>query len=439
MIQSLRICVSIFVLFATVGSGATTTAHDFIPGPPQTRPILIENAVVHLGNGTVRADHSLLFDDGVIVEVARKIKTPPKATVIPGKGRHVYPGLIDSFTDLGLREITAVDVSVDSTERGDQNPNVRSWIAFNPDSELIPVARAGGVLLAHVVPGGRLIQGQSAVMQLDGWSVDEMKLAAPTGLCISWESIVPSGDDPKELAKKYDEKIKELAEQLNTASRYRDAVASDPNTTTDIRLESWVPVINGERPVFVYAERFAAIEAAVRFFTSREIPIVICGGSDAMYCADLLIEHDIPVILKGTYRLPRRRHDSHDALYALPKQLHKQGIRFAIAGEGPGYPGGASNVRNLAYHAGAAVSHGLPREQAVHAITGAAAKILGLGDRIGTLEAGHDATLIIADDDILESFTQVTHAYIQGRAVDLNSRHRQLFDKYKQKPAAVKP
>lgn len=427
------------VLLVTVAWSVQGRAHDLVPGPPQTRPILVEDAVIHVGDGTVRRGHSLLFNDGLVIEVARSIKKPPKAIVIPGDGRHVYPGLIDSFTDIGLREITAVDVSVDTTERGDQNPNVRSWIAFNPDSELIPVARAGGVLLAHVVPGGRLIRGQSAVMQLDGWSVEDMKIAAPTGLCLSWESIVPSGDDAKELAKKYDAKIKELDEQLDTARRYRDAVASDSHTATDVRLESWVPVINGERPVFVYAERFAAIDSALRFFTSREIPMVLCGGADAMYCADLLVEHDVPVILKGTYRLPRKRHDSHEALYALPKQLHDQGIRFAIAGEGPGYPGGASNVRNLAYHAGAAVAHGLSREEAVKSITGSAAEILGLGKQVGTLTAGLDATLIISDGDILESLTQVTHAFVQGREVDLSNRHRQLFDKYKQRPVARQP
>ena len=144
-------------------------------------------------------------------------------------------------------------------------------------------------------------------------------------------------------------------------------------------------------------------------------------------------------ILKGTYRLPRNRHDSHEALYALPKQLHDRGIRFAIAGEGPGYPGGASNVRNLAYHAGAAVAHGLSREDAVQSITGTAAEILGLDDRVGTLTIGHDATLVVTDGDILESLTQVTHAFVQGRAVDLNNRHRQLFDKYKQKPTAIEP
>lgn len=437
MMNSRRIFASRLVLAIAVVWCRPAFTHDLVPGPPQTRPILVEDAVIHLGNGTVRRGHSLLFDDGIVVEVARTIPKPPKTLVISGKGRHVYPGLIDSFTDLGLVEITAVDVSVDSTERGDQNPNVRSWSAFNPDSELIPVARAGGVLLAHVVPGGRLIRGQSAVMQLDGWSGDDMKLAAPTGLCVSWESMVPSGDAPKELAKKYDEKRKDLEDVLDTARRYRDAVESDSNTATDVRLESWIPVIEGRRPVFVYAERFGAIVSAVRFFTSRDIPIVICGGADALHCADVLLEHDIPVILMGTYRLPRNRHDPHSALYALPKQLHDRGIRFAIAGEGPGYPGGASNVRNLANHAGAAVAHGLSREDAVKSITGTAAEILGLDDRVGTLTVGHDATLIISDGDILESLTQVTDAFIQGRAVDLNNRHRQLFNKYKQKPPSA--
>ncbi len=420
------------IVFSAWGCG-DAGAHDIVPGRPQTRPILIEHATLHIGDGSVKKNTSLLFDDGVITRIGDGGDRPQKTLVIDGHDKHVYPGLIDALTDLGLREITAVDVTVDSTERGDENPNVRSWIAFNPDSELIPVARAGGVLVAHVVPGGRWIRGQSAVMQLDGWTAKEMMIEAPSGLCINWETMVPRGSDAKANAKKYDEGIDKIDNLLDQTRRYRDQRAADGTTPSDVRLESWIPVVDGQRPVFVHADRMATIEAAIQFFTSREIPMVLCGGADAMHCVDAIQAHDIPVILIGTYRLPRHRHDAYDALYELPAQLHKAGVRFAIAGEGSGYPGGASNVRNLPYHAGVAVAYGLDREQAVRSITGSAAEILGVADRIGTLAADRDATLIIVDGDVLESETNVVDAYVRGRKVDLRSRHRQLYEKYQQK------
>lgn len=422
-----------FCLACSWCGGSAVEAHDIVPGPPQSQPILIENATLHIGDGSIQRDASLLFADGVISRVGSGNDRPENTVVIDGRDKHVYPGLIDAFTDLGLREITAVDVTVDSAEQGDENPNVRSWIAFNPDSELIPVARAGGVLIAHVVPLGSWIRGQSAAMQLDGWGNKYMVVKAPIGLCVDWETMVPRGRDAGENAKKHDEQLAKLDELIEATRRYADNRAADPNAPTDVRLESWIPVVEGTRPVFVHADRMAAMTSAIQFFTTRQIPMVLCGAADAMHCVDALKSHDIPVILIGTYRLPRHRDDAYDALYQLPAQLHEAGIRFAIAGEGSGYPGGASNVRNLPYHAGAAVAYGLEREQAVRSITGSAAEILGIADRVGTLAADKDATLIIVDGDVLESQTNVVDAYIQGRKVDLRSRHRQLYDKYQQK------
>jgi imidazolonepropionase-like amidohydrolase len=287
------------------------------------------------------------------------------------------------------------------------------------------------------------MQGQSSVLQLDGWAAEDMLISKSTGLCLNWESIVPRGSDSKANAERYDEAIERLVELLDQVKRYGELINAKTDGTdsdlvdkappTDIRLESLLPVISGERPVFVQADRQASIESAIRFFTARQIPIVICGGADAMLCVDSLTEHDIPVILVATYRVPRRRHDAYDAMYTLPAQLHKAGVRFAITGEGSGYPGGASNVRNLPYHAGAAVAYGLPREQAVVAMTGSPAKILGIDHRVGTLAEDHHATLIVTDGDVLEPETQILEAYVEGRRVDLNSRHTQLYKKYQQK------
>lgn len=419
---------------ATFGTLGVSIGNDQIPGAPQTNSILIRDATIHRVDAPTIERGSLLLSDGKIVAIGESVDVPKDARVIDGQGKHVYPGLIESMTDLGLREILSIDESVDSQERGDRNPNVRSWVAVNPDSELIPVARAGGVLIAHVSPGGNFVRGQTAVMQLDGWSASEMNLLAPAGLSVNWESMMPGDETGVKTAQKRDQKLKELDDWIESARRYgeaRDAGAIP--VASDLRLESMLPVIRGARPIFVEANRQSTIESAVAYAASHQFRIVICGGYDAESCAALLKRFDVPVLVAGTYRLPLRRDDAYDASYTLPERLRKLGVEFAIGGEGPGYPGGSSNARNLPYHAANAVAFGLPRDEAIRAITLSAAKILGVDDRIGSITVGKDATLILCDGDILETATHVSDAWVQGRDVDLTSRHTMLFEKYKKK------
>ncbi len=407
------------------------TAHDQVPGEPQQRPILIRGAHIHCVDAATIENGSVLFDDGRIVAVGKSVEAPEGADVIDATGQHLYPGLIESMTDLGLREILAVDVTMDSNELGDRNPNVRSWVAVNPDSELIPVSRAGGVLIAHVSPGGRFVRGQSAVMSLDGWTAKDMNLRAPAGLSVNWESLQVRDKDPVAEAKKRDEKLKELDEWFDQAARYQ--AAQDSNQPSDLRLAALQPILSGDLPMFVEANRQSTIESAIAFAVRRQIKLVIYGGYDANECADLLKRYQVPVIIAGTYRLPLHRHDAYDAPYTLPQRLRKSGVKFAISGEGPGYPGGSSNARNLPYHAANAVAYGLDRDEAIRAITLSAAEILGVSDRIGSIAGGKDATLVVADGDILETESNVTHAFVQGRRVDLSSKHTMLYEKYKKK------
>ncbi len=417
------------VWLSTAGS-----AHDQIPGRPQQQPILIRGATVHPVDGATLTEASVLFEEGRIGAVGKNIDPPPSTQVIEAEGQHVYPGLIEPLSDLGLREINAVDATVDTTEYGQDNPNARAWVAVNPDSELIPVTRAGGVLLANVAPQGRYLRGQSAVMQLDGWTASEMILRAPSGLSVAWESIQPRDSDDKALAKKREEKFRELDDLLDQVRRYRDRRRStSQEVPSDIRLESLIPVVEGELPLIAEANRQPAIEAAVAYAQSQGLNLVIFGGYDAEACADLLVQHQVPVILAGIHRLPQRRDDPYDAPYTLPERLRQAGVRFAIGGDGPGGPGGAANARNLPYHAATAVAYGLPRDQAIRAITLAAAEILGIDDQVGSINVGKHATLIVTDGDVLESESNVTHAWIQGREVDLRSKHTMLYEKYKQK------
>lgn len=406
-------------------------AHDQIPGQPQTRPIVIKKATVHPIDRPTIDGGWVLLEDGKITGIGTAVAVPEKAIEIDGTGKHVYPGLIESVSDIGLREISAVGATDDRIEHGERNPNVRSWVAVNPDSELIPVGRAGGVLTAMTAPLGSWIRGQTAVIHLDGWTADEMAILAPAGLYVNWSAMHPREDKDKT---KQEKQLADLDALLDEARRYRDARAARPdNTPSDLRLESLEPVIAGQRPLIAEANRQAEIESAVAYAQAQDLRLVIHGGYDAAACSGLLKQYHVPVIIGSTLRLPLRPDDPYDAPFTLPERLQSLGVKYSIAGEGPGAPGGSSNLRNLPYHAAVAVAYGLRHEHALRAITLSAAEILGVDDRIGSLTIGKDATLIITDGDILEIETQVTDAYIRGRKVDLGSRHTMLFEKYKKK------
>lgn len=425
-------CTCMAALLTAVTS--TAIAHDQIPGAPQTQPILIRGAWVHTIDGPDIEVGSVLLNEGRITAVGKSVEAPQGAVVIEAGGQHVYPGLLESVTDLGLREISAVEETDDRTEFGSENPNARAWVAVNPDSELIPVARAGGVLIAMAAPRGRWLRGQSAVLQLDGWTVAEMSLLAPAGLYVDWSAVHPSDDDDAKRVERREEKLAEFDALLDQVRRYGQARADRPESTpTNTRLESLLPLVSGELPLIVEADRQSEIESAVAYGVSHGLRVIIYGGYDAERCAAMLKQYDVPVILASTYRLPLRRDDPYDASYTLPDRLRRAGVSFAIGGPGAGSPGGAASARNLPYHAAVAVAYGLPQQDALRAITLSPAEILGVGDRIGSITVGKDATLLIADGNILETETHVVAAYIQGRKVDLGSRHTMLYEKYKKK------
>ena len=423
------------ILFVVIWLGVgVVLGHDQIPGAKQDGPIVIRGATIHPIDAPEIETGSVLFVDGVITAIGKTIEVPETAMVIDGPGKHVYPGLIESVSDIGLREISAVPATDDRTEFGRRNPNVRSWVAVNPDSELIPVTRAGGVLVAMTAPRGRWMRGQTAVIYLDGWTVKDMAVLAPAGLYVDWRAMRPSDDDPKEQREKREAKFAELDALFDEARRYQEGRAERPDVTpSDLRLESLLPVLSGDRPLIAEANERHEIESAIAYSQSQGLRLVIYGGYDAESCARLLKEFKIPVIVGSTYRLPRRRDDPYDASYTLPDRLRRAGVKFAIGGTGAGSPGGAANARNLPYHAAVAVAYGLPHQEALRSITLSAAEILGVSDRIGSLSIGKDATLIVTDGDVLETETNVTAAFIQGRQVDLGSRHKTLYEKYKLK------
>lgn len=408
--------------------GSVLLGSDQIAGAKQKKPIAIVNATLHTVSGETITGGTIVLQEGKITELGSSVTVPADAQRIDAAAGHVYPGLIDPISNIGLTEIDSVRATVDSRETGLLNPNVRAAAAFNPDSELIPVARANGVLLGVSAPAGGLISGRSALMMLDGWTWEDMTLKADVGMHVNWPRSSTGGGGGGGVGA--DSELKLLSTTFDQAERYRAAAGSSTLPKFDARLAALSPVLEGKLPLIVAATRATQIRSAVAFAKQRQLRLVIYGGFDALECQELLLAEKVPVIVAGVYRLPTRRDQPYDDAYTLPARLQAAGISFCIATAGRF---GGSTLRNLPYHAATAAAHGLDPEIALRAITLSTAEILGASDRVGALAPGFDATLFIADGDILETPTQVTHAFIQGRTVDLSSRHTQLYRKYSTK------
>lgn len=407
-----------------------------VPAAQQSRPIVIHSATVHTVSGeTIENDGFVVFNAGVITEIGKG--EPPRvldAELVNASGLHVYPGLILTQTTIGLSETLSVPVTIDTTELGRFTPEVRAAVAVNPDSDLIPVARANGILTALVSPGGGLVSGRSSVMRLDGWTWESMTINAQAGMVVNW----PRSDPPRarrggpgaEEAEAPDmgRDIEAIEQFFDDAAAYIKARETDESVTTDLRFEAMRPVLAGHMPMIVSASTLGQIESAVAFAARRNLKLVIRGGNEADRAAALLKKHNVPVIITGIHRLPDRRHDAYDRPFTLPLALHEAGVKFAIAAGGE-----PAHERNLNHQAATAAAYGLPKDAALKAVTLWAAEIIGVGDRLGSLDAGKMATLIITDGDPLEITTNTLTAFIDGRRIDLTTRHTELHGKYREK------
>lgn len=416
-------------------------AHDQVPAPPQDKPVLLVNGTIHTVTGATLENGQLLFENGKITAIRQTIAPPEDCEVIDISGRQVYPGLISAISSIGLVEINAVNATIDYGELTPFNPNLKAQVAVNPDSELIPVTRANGVLTAHVTPStyrGGFIAGKTAVINLDGWTTEDLTLKAPAALTLTWPrdprigSFHPASSgtkNPKKAEEAYRKNIEELTDFLEEAKAFLKAKAGGEETLkVDLRLEAMLPVLNRELPVHIFADSVRQIRDAIHWAEDQDLRMVLMGGSDAWRVAGLLQDKGIPVVIGGVNQLPSRRWEAYDTRFTIAAKLHEAGVRFAI-----GYTGQQANERNLPYEAGKAAAHGLAREEALKAITLYPAEILGVADRLGSLEPGKDANLIVTTGDPLDIRSEVVLAFIQGRRIDLSSRHTQLYEKYKQR------
>ena len=414
-----------------------------IPALPPDHPVLLVGGTLHPVSSGPIPNAQLLFHEGKITALGKEIKPPPGSKTIDISGKHVYPGFISSNSVLGLTEIGAVRATRDMAEPGAVNPNIRAEVSLNPDSELIPVTRSNGVLAALALPRARgeegLIAGTSAMIRLDGWTSESMTLKAPVGLHIFWPRMNPRAlgffsekIDREEKLKAVNKLLKTLDESFATARAYLKARNSHPEDTTfDIRWDAMTPVLEGEIPVFIHAQDLTQIKSAMHWAEKENLRVVLVGGQDAWRIADQLKENRISVIISQINQLPLRRWEPYDTPYTNPKKLHEAGVPFCIANDGHTF--NAPHERNLPYQAAMAAAHGLPRDEALKAITLYPARILGVDDRLGSLEVGKDATFFVADGDPIEVMTNIEMAFIDGRPIDLSNRHTRLYEKYKEK------
>jgi imidazolonepropionase-like amidohydrolase len=319
-----------------------------------------------------------------------------------------------------------VGVTDDQNELGDFNPNAQPNVAVNPESRHIGTSRTNGVLVTLTTPSGGLFPGLTSAMNLDGWTWEQMTLEAAAALNIDW----PTPGDAEE----YEEALREIRERFAQARAYAGARADGGRVASDPRLEAMVPALAGEIPVVVWADEVAQIQDAIRWSEDEGVRLVILGGRDAIHVADHLAEKQVPVILTATMAPPGRAWEPYDAAYARAAQLHERGVRIAISGGSS-----APYTNRLPYEAGVAVAFGLPEEVALAAVTINAADFMGISDRVGSLEPGKDATLLITTGTPLDYLSNIEQAYIQGRELDMRDIHRFFFEKYMEKLRQLRP
>jgi imidazolonepropionase-like amidohydrolase len=457
---------------------APVTAASTEPAPPLPNftPILpspsggyvISGAVVHPAAGPDLPDATLVLDKGkiariikgTVIENARTsldsttakgvvfndqgkmfvLAVPSDTTIVKASGMHLYPGMIDAGTVLGLTELDSARETHDFSEGGDFQPDLRAGIAINPDSELIPVTRANGVTTVVSRPVGSIVAGQSALINLYGWVPREMTLVDPLALHVDFppESPIFTGNPTalplgRAIARKQrDEKIRRLKLLFEQALAYDQARKQNSALPSNPRLEALVPYAQGQKPVVLQAFRKQDILEALKLADELKLKVILSGAVDAWKVAAELKKRNIPVIVGPTMTMPQEIYDPYEAPYACPARLHEAGVRFCIRSDG------GSNSRNLPYESAMAVSYGLPPEEGLKAVTLYPAEILGVADQLGSIEPGKRANLILTNGDILQASTQVQVVFIDGKPLEPTSKQTRLYDRYRERLREVK-
>jgi imidazolonepropionase-like amidohydrolase len=421
--------ISIFVLSLTRLYGQNPA-----PASAQTGPVLILGATAHIGNGKVIANSAIAFESGKLTLVADattiRLDRSKYTTVYDASGKHVYPGFIGANTNLGLTEISAVRATNDYADIGQYNPNLRAIIAYNTDSDVIPTVRSNGVLMAQITPEGGSISGTSSVVQLDAWNWEDAAYKMDEGLHLNWPEMrsgrgFDAGAPGMRPNEQYEKDVQALRRFFEEAKAYAQQPAPE---VKNISFEAMKGLFTLKSTLYIHSRQAKTMQEAVLFAEQFGCKPVLVGAADAWMISDFLAQHKVPVILSKTQRLPSREDEDVDQPFKTAALLQEKGVLFVLGNEG------FWQQRNLPFQAGQAAGFGLDKEAAVSAITLNAAKILGIDQTCGSLETGKDATLFISEGDALDMRTcQVTAAFIQGRTINLDNKHKQLYQRFDKK------
>ena len=420
--------------------GNPTTQQGVLP-PRGT--FAIRNARIVTVSGPDIENGTVVIRDGKIEAVGASVNVPAGAQTIDGRGLSVYPGMIDAGTNMGLVEVPqGANGTVDLSEVGDINPNAKAIIAVNPHSAHIAVTRVEGITNTLSAPTGGLISGQAALINLLGTSSKEMAVVPYAALVIDFPRVAGGNppfagfqqapgnlSDTLEANARELDRLRKTLRDAEAYGRAQDAYAKDhslPRPDQNVVLEALVPYVRGEQPVIFRADREAEIRGAIRFAEEMKLKPIILGGDDAWKVASLLKEKNVPVILTGVFSLPLREDDAYDTLYENPAKLQQAGVRFCISTGDPG-----AEVRNLPLYAGMAAAYGLSKSDALKSVTLYPAQIMNVADRLGSIDVGKMANLVVTDGDLLEIRTHIRYLFIDGRPVVLTSRHTELNDAFK--------
>lgn len=400
---------------------------NVLPAPAQMQAIALTHATIHVGNGEVIEDGTVVFANGKITAVGKSADVS-NAKVIDCTGRQIYPGLILSDSQIGLNEIGAIRSEQDEYELGELNPGVHSLIAYNTDSKIINTVRSNGILLANIVPDGGIISGASSVMQLDGWNWEDAAYKKDNGIHFRMPSLMQTRQNSDA-----DDILKDAYNQIdNVRTFFREAkayLAEPSHTVTNIKFEAVKGLFDQTQTFFVHCEMVNEMMIAIEFAKEFGFKTVIVGGTEANKITDYLKQNNISVILNQMHTLPIMQDDDVDTYAKLPYQLQQAGVLYCINDFDE-----MNRGRNLMFNAGVAVGFGLTKEQALQAITLNAAKILGIDKKTGSLETGKDANIIISDGDVLDVKSSIIdYAFIQGRQINLDNKQKQLYERYKTK------
>ncbi|MGB0524700.1 MAG: amidohydrolase family protein [Flammeovirgaceae bacterium] len=416
-------------------SASTIFGQTFTPARSQDKPIAIANATIHVGDGTIIEKGIVYFEKGKIISVVEggsENVDINKYKLIDAEKKHLYPGLILPISTLGLVEIEAVKASRDNYERGAFNPNIRSIIAYNTDSELIGTLRYNGILLAQITPsGGTGMAGTTSIVQLDAWNWEDAIYQQDDALVMGWPRrfFGPRwwlGESEMRPNPNYDKQVREIKKAFEDAAAYSKSTPE----TVNIKLEAMKGLFDGSKTLIINPGSIKNVVSSVQTVQSLGVKrIVVVGNSELLMVKEFLKENNISVILEDIHGLPEREGDNINLPYKLPALLKKEGIKFCF-----GYFSSVASSRNLPFFAGTATAYGLSKEEALQAMTKDAADILGIGNRTGMIKTGLDANIIVSEGDILDMKTNhLTHAFIQGRQLELTNKQVKLYEKYKKK------